>query len=127
MWSKKRSLVKPINKAGKPVNKCIMSPCHELSVILCIQNENANARCDVFRQFSISRCPTPDAMFFVNFRFRDVQRPMQCFRLFFIFKTPKPALVANLRLFNFSWSRMSESITFRTQCNNRLKSSCEPN
>ena len=68
IWSKKRSLVKRINKAGKPVNKCIMSPCHELSVILCIQNKNANARCDVFRQFSISisnaRCNV-----FVNFSF----------------------------------------------------------
>ena len=67
IWSKKRSLVKRINKAGKPVNKCIMSPCHELSVILCIQNKNANARCDGFRQFSISM--SPDAMFWSIFHF----------------------------------------------------------
>ena len=68
MWSKRCSLVKRINKAGKPLDKCIMSPCHEISVILCIQNKNANARCDVFRQFSISisnaRCNV-----FVNFSF----------------------------------------------------------
>ena len=67
IWLKKRSLVKRINKAGKPVNKCIMSPCHELSVILCIQNKNSNARCDGFRQFSISM--SPDAMFWSIFHF----------------------------------------------------------